>query len=120
VSLGIRSTAGIHQVLVSGEHIHLQGSSAQSPGEAPSAVVLGRPHTVTLLYSFSYSVMVDPSPQHTHIHPVKSLLLRNCNFFGQDLFFIICKYTVAVFRHSRRGSQISLQMVVSHHVVAGI
>jgi hypothetical protein len=34
--------------------------------------------------------------------------------------FIICKYTVAVFRHSRRGSQILLQMVVSHHVVAGI
>jgi hypothetical protein len=33
--------------------------------------------------------------------------------------FIICKYTVAVFRHSRRG-QISLQMVVSHHAVAGI
>jgi hypothetical protein len=34
--------------------------------------------------------------------------------------FIICKYTVAVFRHTRRGCQISLQMVVSHHVVAGI
>jgi hypothetical protein len=34
--------------------------------------------------------------------------------------FIICKYTVAVFRHTRRGSQILLGMVVSHHVVAGI
>jgi hypothetical protein len=34
--------------------------------------------------------------------------------------FIICKYTVAVFRHSRRGYQILLRMVVSHHVVAGI
>jgi hypothetical protein len=48
-------------------------------------------------------------------------------FFFKDLFiylfiylFIICKYTVAVLRHSRRGSQISLRMVVSHHVVAGI
>jgi hypothetical protein len=44
-------------------------------------------------------------------------------FFKIYLFiylFIICKYTVAVFRHSRRGSQISLRMVVSHHVVAGI
>jgi hypothetical protein len=39
-------------------------------------------------------------------------------FFFKDLF-IIYKYTVAVFRHSRRGHQISLQMVVSHHVVAG-
>jgi hypothetical protein len=35
-------------------------------------------------------------------------------------FFFLSKYTVAVFRHSRRGSQISLRMVVSHHVVAGI
>jgi hypothetical protein len=41
-------------------------------------------------------------------------------FFFKIYLFIICKYTVAVFRHSRRGSQISLQMVVSHHVVAGI
>jgi hypothetical protein len=43
-------------------------------------------------------------------------------FFFKDLFiyFITCKYTVAVFRPSRRGSQISLRMVVSHHVVAGI
>jgi len=43
-------------------------------------------------------------------------------FFFKDLFifFIIYKYTVAIFRHTRRGHQISLQMVVSHHVVAGI
>jgi hypothetical protein len=44
-------------------------------------------------------------------------------FFFKDLFiylFIICKYTVAVFRHTRRGHQISLWVVVSHHVVAGI
>jgi hypothetical protein len=40
-------------------------------------------------------------------------------FFLKDLF-IICKYTVAVFRHTRRGHQISSGMVVSHHVVAGI
>jgi hypothetical protein len=30
----------------------------------------------------------------------------------------VCEYTV--FRHTRRGHQIPLQMVVSHHVVAGI
>jgi hypothetical protein len=41
-------------------------------------------------------------------------------FFFKIYLFIICKYIVAVFRHSRRGSQISLRMVVSHHVVAGI
>jgi hypothetical protein len=37
-----------------------------------------------------------------------------------NLFIITCKYTVAVFRHTRRGHQISLQVVVNHHVVAGI
>jgi hypothetical protein len=36
------------------------------------------------------------------------------------LFIIISKFTVAVSRLTRRGRQISLQMVVSHHVVAGI
>jgi hypothetical protein len=36
------------------------------------------------------------------------------------LFIIISKYAVAVSRHTKRGSQISLPMVVSHHVVAGI
>jgi hypothetical protein len=33
--------------------------------------------------------------------------------------FYVCEYTVALFRHTRRGLQILLQMVVSHHVVAG-
>jgi hypothetical protein len=40
-------------------------------------------------------------------------------YFFKDLF-ITYKYTVAVFRHTRSGYQISLRMVVSHHVVAGI
>jgi hypothetical protein len=41
------------------------------------------------------------------------------SFFLKIYLFIICKYTAAVFRHTRRGSQISLRMVVSYHVVAG-
>jgi hypothetical protein len=32
----------------------------------------------------------------------------------------VSKYTVAVFKHTRRGHWISLWMVVSRHVVAGI
>ncbi|EDL09890.1 mCG147327 [Mus musculus] len=31
----------------------------------------------------------------------------------------VCEYTVTVFRHTERGHQISLQMVVSYPVVAG-
>jgi hypothetical protein len=35
-------------------------------------------------------------------------------------FIIIRKFTVPVLRHTRGGRQISLRMVVSHHMVAGI
>jgi hypothetical protein len=38
----------------------------------------------------------------------------------KDVFIIISKHTIAVFGCTRRGRQISLRMVVSHHVVAGI
>jgi hypothetical protein len=48
------------------------------------------------------------------------ILFKDVIFFLKIYLFIIHKYTVAVFRHTRRGSQISLGMVVSHHVVAGI
>jgi hypothetical protein len=40
----------------------------------------------------------------------------------KDLFiylFYVYEYTIALFRHTRRGHQIPLQIVVSHHVVAG-
>jgi hypothetical protein len=35
-----------------------------------------------------------------------------------ELFYVY-KNTAAIFRHTKRRHQISLQMVVSHHVVAG-
>lgn len=66
-----------------------------------------------------------PSGESEILHsPLSPLDSRFCTliliFFFKIYLFIICKYTVAVFRHSRRGSQILLQMVVSHHGVAGI
>jgi len=42
------------------------------------------------------------------------------SFFKKKDLFIIYKFTVAVFRHTRGWHQISLLMVVSHHVVARI
>jgi hypothetical protein len=36
------------------------------------------------------------------------------------IYFILYECTVAVFRHTRRGHRIPLQMVVSYHVVVGI
>ena len=42
-----------------------------------------------------------------------------CFLFFKNYLFYGCKYTVAVLKHTRRGHQILLQKVVSHHVVAG-
>jgi hypothetical protein len=45
------------------------------------------------------------------------------DFEREDFFlkiYFIYVNTVAVFRHTRRGRWIPLQMVVSHHVVLGI
>ena len=57
------------------------------------------------------------------VNPAHSGGLRSlspCLLRPKDLFIIINKCTIAVFRHTRRGHQISLQMVVSHHVFTGI
>lgn len=46
--------------------------------------------------------------------------ITNNTFFLKICLFIICKYTVAVLRHPRKGYHISFWMAVSLHVVAGI
>jgi hypothetical protein len=38
-------------------------------------------------------------------------------FLKKIYLFYVYEYTVAVFRHTRRGRQITLQMIVSHHVL---
>ena len=56
----------------------------------------------------------------TFAHSGPPCSFQLCLLQPKDLFIIISKCSVAVFRHTRRGHQISLRMVVSHHVVAGI
>ena len=86
---------------------------------------------ISLCFAYYVVVFPGPSPARQQFTPqlsssptfifennqLRSLFKFPLIFF---LRFIICKYTVAVFRHTRRGSQILLRMVVSHHVVAGI
>jgi hypothetical protein len=78
-------------------------SPARNAGFCPSASTAS---------AYTYLLSHLPSPLKLKI------LVCVCVF--KDLFIIVSKYTVAVFRCTRRGHQISLQMVVSHHVVAGI
>ena len=42
----------------------------------------------------------------------------NMLFFKKLNLFYVYAYTVAVFRHTKRGHQIPLHMVKSHHIVA--
>jgi hypothetical protein len=59
---------------------------------------------------------------HTHTGTAALYVgLWSCLFlflFLKDLFYVY-EHTVDVFRYARRGHQIPLQIVVSHHVVAG-
>jgi len=41
------------------------------------------------------------------------------SFFLKIYLFYVYVYTLTIFRHTRRGHQIQLQMVMSHHVVTG-
>jgi hypothetical protein len=74
--------------------------------------VLADTHTLN-----KYSLINKVSAQVNKIY--FSTLNLVLELFKKDLFYAY-EYTVAVFRHTRRGHQIPLQMVVSHHVVAGI
>jgi len=49
---------------------------------------------------------------------VRGFVCYSKGFFKIYLFSIY-EYTVGVFKHTRRGHQIPLQMDVNHHVVAG-
>jgi hypothetical protein len=54
------------------------------------------------------------------VHIFEREFQTSYSFFNIFNIYLLYVSTVAVFRHSRREHQISLQMVVSHHVVAGI
>jgi len=59
-----------------------------------------------------------PLPLFSSSQLAKSPYPDPSSFLKYDLFNVY-EYTVALFRHTRRGRQIALQIVVSHHVVAG-
>ena len=70
------------------------------------------------IYVYEYTVAVQMVVSH---HVVVGNWTQDLYLLqSKDLFIIICKYTVAIFRHTRRGCQISLWIVVSHHVVVRI
>jgi hypothetical protein len=65
------------------------------------------------------TVLLKCSKESDSLETVAAKQVKNNFFFMKMFLFYICEYTVTVFRHTRRGHQIPLQVVVSHHVVAG-
>jgi hypothetical protein len=97
---------GVLSACVSIYHVH--GWSSQ------------RPEGVRLFWNWSYRQLLA-SMRVIGNEPGSSRRAASAFFFFfKDLFIIIHKFTVADFRHTRRGHQISLWVVVSHNVIAGI
>ena len=61
-------------------------------------------------------VLGTDSGSYARTGSVLSLFFFSLRFI---YLFYACEYTVFLFRHTRKGHQIPLQMVVSHHVVSG-
>ena len=61
---------------------------------------------------------MTPEPSFLYVAQIFHCMVSFFLFFNIYLFSVY-EYTVAVFRHPRRVHQISLQMVVSHHMVDG-
>ena len=92
------------------------GSQHSHGSSKPSVTLVLRDLTPSsgLLSHLAHKVYIYT--QETCIQ-TKYINLKN-NFLKICVFYI-CEYTVVVFRHTRRRHWISLQVVVSHHVVAG-
>jgi hypothetical protein len=107
VCLFFRDRVSLYRPGCPGTHfVDQTGLELRNP-PVPASQVLGL-KACTTMPGLSVCFLLHPCPAHFFF------------FFLKIYLFIICKYTVAVFRHTRRGRQISLRVVVSHHVVAGI
>jgi len=82
------------------------------------------------LHLYTFSELAAKPFSASLLYSLEKVDLNNVGFYFSICFlsylsahlkdlFLLCKYTVAVFRHSRRGHWIPLQKAVSHHVVAG-
>ena len=77
------------------------------------------PSSFSSLFSSPLSLLLSPLCPLT-IPTLEEIKLRCvCVCVLKTYLFHLYEYTVAVFRHTRKGHWIPLQMVVSHHVVAG-
>ena len=95
----------------------------QSGKALPKAAAMSRvPDTDILSFFFHRKFKYKLLFQHSLIINTmwsKITLHAFLERFTFNYLFYVCGYTVTVFRHTRGGHRIPLQMVVSHHVVTG-
>ena len=108
------SNSSLDILILHSEIINLKNAALQSFGAVDTAdkIIHGLRSVFPSLSSFEnglYSLTM-----------LALLLLLLLLFFIKIYLSHVYEYTVAVFRHTRRGHQISLRMVVSHHMIAGI
>ena len=68
-------------------------------------------HMCTHMHTHTYMCTHILIHVHTHAHTQM--------YFPIIYLFYVYEYMVAVFRNTRRGHQVPLQMVMDHHVFAG-
>jgi hypothetical protein len=105
-----------------------QKSASRTVSKQPAQMV--QPHRLfqpglqlspALSYPTEPGQVKQPALPGLHQCPNFFRMLQWCHCRKQYsiYIFIVYEYNVAVFRHTRRRHKILLQMVVSHHVVAG-
>ena len=71
-------------------------------------------------HMFYILICLSLSTLRSDIHLCKIIgIKKTWTFLLKTYLFYVCEYTVAVFRHTRRGHQVPLKMVMNYHVVAG-
>ena len=98
-----------------------KANSTQCPVEEKQVLLTGTIHLYGLCCFAYWDTVSLSSPGWPATHYVAQAAANSFFFFFKRIInlFYLYEYTVAVFRHTKRGHQISLQLVVSHHMAAG-
>jgi hypothetical protein len=100
----------------------MTGDNVEDTAHIPRATLTLKCETQIILQYLSLVPLRACSLWHTSDTPMIHLVRFKSVYLFNDLsiyLFNVCEYIVPVFRHTKRGRQIPLQMVVSHYVVAG-
>jgi hypothetical protein len=115
---------GREQGLEQEEKVKGEKKMMNHDGEMKVKLTFPAPRLVMVFYHSNSKLikmcvfLVNGCLERAKVERCSSLIFYLFYFFRIIYLFYVYEYTVTVFRHTRRGHQIPLEMVVSHHVVA--